>query len=269
MRQRFQLIIIEIKPCQRDLWELKSNDKSNAVLCQVGQLANRIWQWSQLVFIESEPIKESDENWNQILNKSNLVPGQVGQLADTVRYKAQMVVAEPKPIKEWWETVKVFSTEILTLSTPGSPSTARPSPGPFHTVSTCPRASPDTTWFQWERIPWEICKRGKDIVSKPSQSATISSSLQPATCVSTHLPRLKLETGKIRKRLHSPHPLRLADEPLSESPCQRCTLTALNSDGHAPSRHRRLRAFLRSWSKRQLCDARTCSRRKTRGKCAS
>ena len=49
-------------------------------------------------------------------------------------------------------------------------------------------------------------KEESDIVSKPSQTETISSLPQPTTRVSTHLSRHKLGRRN-PKSLHSPHPL--------------------------------------------------------------
>ena len=246
---------------QRERWALKSNSNSNVVLGKIGQLANKVRYGRQLVTNEPKTIKKSSENWNQMWTeiecrtRSSSSTAQYSPVVNSVGYRQER--AFQRVVRE---VQRAFSIKIITMCTPWPPSTAMPSPDPSHTVSTCPRASAASTWS-----PWEICKRGENRHrQKPSQPLTISSSLQPATCVSTHLSTLKLEAGEIRKSLHSPHVLRWAGGTLPERPCQKCTLTMPYSYGHLPSRHGRMRAFLHS--KRQLCDAQSHSRHQLGGK---
>ena len=76
MRQWFQLVTVESETrtvesetIKESRWELKSNNKLNAVQSQVCQLANRVWNGRQLIVLEIESIEESDENWNQMTNR--------------------------------------------------------------------------------------------------------------------------------------------------------------------------------------------------------
>ena len=52
----------------REQWELKPNDKSNAVHSQVGQTSNRVWNGRQQVEAEIKTMIESNENSNQMTN---------------------------------------------------------------------------------------------------------------------------------------------------------------------------------------------------------
>ena len=205
--------------------------KSGVLLIDFLQIADWIRQRFQLVFVESEPIEESDANWNQTSNQipysvrlvnwpidsgievSSLLPrARLSKRAMRIETKEQiecrtrlsLLTGRYSPVLmlvgyRWdrayqkramrieikWENEcrtmsnlstgryspvrrsgrccrdrayqrvvrdvqRACSTKILTLRMTGPPSTARPSPGPFHTASTCPGPSPHTTWSQWE-----------------------------------------------------------------------------------------------------------------------